>query len=297
MIVLLIDDHAMFREGVIYLLNPLVDPLDCWQAGSCEEAFDLLSSRPAPDLVLIDLALPGMSGLEGLEGLRERLSDTPPKALSSSDDRDTVLAALDAGAVGFIPKCSHGSVLVGALRLILAKGVYLPLSVFLPDQTLGRHARPARAAGRGPDEDCCRPAGATRWFAGSPRPGVVLQAIRPGPHSAAVRCALSDPAGQVGEGHRPRPRPVTEHGQGAHHRGAARAQRDHAHAGHHCSVQVRAVLRWRCRCAWARGVRARSAGCNAPTDRPAAHAFHAETALCNPGVMPMPRFSGQPPYA
>jgi DNA-binding NarL/FixJ family response regulator len=142
MIVLLIDDHAMFREGVIYLLNPLVDPLDCWQAGSCEEAFDLLSSRPAPDLVLIDLALPGMSGFEGLEDLRERLSDTPPEALSSSDDRDTVLAALDAGAVGFIPKCSHGSVLVGALRLIL-EGC-LPAAQRLPARS---DARPARSAG------------------------------------------------------------------------------------------------------------------------------------------------------
>ena len=132
--VLLIDDHAMFREGVALLLRPLVDSLEVWQAGSCEEAFALITARGAPDLVLIDLALPGMSGIDGLRALSESHSATPLVALSSSDDKATVLQALDAGAMGFIPKSSNSSVLVGALRLIMAKGIYLPPSVFLGPQ-------------------------------------------------------------------------------------------------------------------------------------------------------------------
>jgi DNA-binding NarL/FixJ family response regulator len=129
--VLLIDDHALFREGLALLLKPLVDDLAVWEAGSCEEALLLLQSRGAADLVLIDLAMPGLSGLQGITLLREGYPDSPVVALSSSDDRPTVLQALDAGAMGFIPKSSTSSVMVAALKLIMAKGIYLPPAVFL----------------------------------------------------------------------------------------------------------------------------------------------------------------------
>ncbi len=138
--VMLIDDHALFREGVALLLRPLVDPLEIWEAGSCDEAFAVLDARGAADLVLIDLALPGISGIEGLRVLRERHPQTPLVALSSSDDKATVLEALDAGAMGFITKSSTSSVLVGALRLIMAKGIYLPPSVFLGTRAPMPHA-------------------------------------------------------------------------------------------------------------------------------------------------------------
>jgi DNA-binding NarL/FixJ family response regulator len=128
---MLIDDHAMFREGVALLLKPLVRPLEIWETGSCEDAFALFDERGPPDLVLIDLALPGMSGIEGLRVLHERYPETPLVALSSSDDRASVLEALDAGAMGFIPKSSTSDVMRGALTLILAKGIYLPPKVFL----------------------------------------------------------------------------------------------------------------------------------------------------------------------
>ncbi|MFG6430658.1 response regulator [Roseateles sp. LYH14W] len=129
--ILLIDDHALFREGVAMLLKPLVDGLQTWEAGSCEEAFEVLAQRGSVDLVLIDLGLPGLSGLEGLKRLRADHPDAPVVVMSSADDKDTVLAVLDAGAMGFIPKSSTSQVMLGALRLILAKGIYLPPSVFL----------------------------------------------------------------------------------------------------------------------------------------------------------------------
>lgn len=129
--VLLIDDHPLFREGVALLLKPLVDGLETWEAGSCEAAFELLAQRGSADLVLIDLGLPGLSGLEGLQRLRLEHPEVPVVVMSSSDDKDTVMAVLDAGAMGFIPKSSTSQVMLGALRLILAKGIYLPPSVFL----------------------------------------------------------------------------------------------------------------------------------------------------------------------
>ena len=141
--ILLIDDHPLFREGVALLLKPLVDGLETWEAGSCEEAFELLARRGSADLVLIDLNLPGLSGLDGLKRLRQDHPDVPVVVMSSADDKDTVLAVLDAGAMGFIPKSSTSQVMLGALRLILAKGIYLPPSVFLA-------ARAAPAVGPAP---------------------------------------------------------------------------------------------------------------------------------------------------
>jgi DNA-binding NarL/FixJ family response regulator len=133
MILLLIDDHVLFREGVALLLQPLVADLRVRQAGSCEDALALLEQEGPADMVLMDLGLPGMSGLQGIALFRERWPQTPVVALSSMDDRQTVLAALDAGAMGFIPKTSSSAILVGALRLIMAKGIYLPPSAFLHD--------------------------------------------------------------------------------------------------------------------------------------------------------------------
>lgn len=140
--VLLVDDHTLFREGIALLLRPLVQPLETWEAGSCEEAVDVIEQRGAADLVLIDLGLPGASGLEGVRQLREAHPEMPVVVMSSADDKDTVLAALDAGAMGFIPKSSTSAVMIGALKLILAKGIYLPPSVFLAT----RHLAPAPAS-------------------------------------------------------------------------------------------------------------------------------------------------------
>lgn len=144
--VLLIDDHALFREGVALLLRPLMPEMQISEAGSCEEALDLLDRRcgtqagaqdpPKMDLVLMDLGLPGMPGYEGIALLRERFPGLPVVALSSADDMDSVLRALDAGAMGFIPKSSNSSVLVQALRLVMARGIYLPPSVFLSGRNL-----------------------------------------------------------------------------------------------------------------------------------------------------------------
>jgi DNA-binding NarL/FixJ family response regulator len=129
--ILLVDDHALFREGLALLIRPLIESGDVYEAGSCEQASEVLARHADVDLVLMDLGLPGMSGLEGIAWLHDMLPGTPVVALSSADDRDTVLRALDAGAMGFIPKSSSAAVMLGALRLVLASGIYLPPAVFL----------------------------------------------------------------------------------------------------------------------------------------------------------------------
>jgi DNA-binding NarL/FixJ family response regulator len=148
--ILLIDDHPLFREGVALLLKPLVEGLETWEAGSCEEGFALLGQRGNADLVLIDLNLPGLSGLDGLKHLRQEHPAVPVVVMSSADDKDTVMTALDAGAMGFIPKSSTSQVMLGALRLILSHGIYLPPSVFLAARAAPAVSAPPALAAAAP---------------------------------------------------------------------------------------------------------------------------------------------------
>lgn len=143
---LLIDDHALFREGVALLLASLAPDTVVLEAESFEQAIELLGSVSDVDIVLIDLQLPGLSGLEGIRVLRERYPALPVVAVSSSDDKDTVLGVLDAGAMGFIPKTSSSSVLKGALTLVLSKSIYLPPAVFLADSARIASSRSTEAA-------------------------------------------------------------------------------------------------------------------------------------------------------
>jgi DNA-binding NarL/FixJ family response regulator len=148
--VLLVDDHPLFREGLSMLLKNLMSDVETCEAGSSEAALSQVASQSDIDLILMDLGLPDMSGLEAIKLMRERHTDIPVVALSSSDDKATVLRALDNGAMGFVPKSANSAILAGALRLILAHGIYLPPSVFLgerPAPTAERASQPGNGNG------------------------------------------------------------------------------------------------------------------------------------------------------
>lgn len=130
--ILLIDDHAMFREGIELLLKHLEQDAVVIQAGTCEQGFEAMKQHSDVDLILLDLDLPDRPGMDAIGVFRERYPDVPVVVLSSMDDRATVIDALDREAMGFIPKSYTGDILVGALKLILAKGIYLPPTIFLP---------------------------------------------------------------------------------------------------------------------------------------------------------------------
>ncbi|MBK8761431.1 MAG: response regulator transcription factor [Sulfuritalea sp.] len=145
--ILLVDDHVLFREGVALLLGRLTEDLELIQAGSCEEAL-ALPRNPAPDLVLLDIGLPGISGLEGIGLLLRHFGERPIVALSSADDSATIRQVIDAGAMGFIPKTASADAMIGALQIVLARGIYLPPAAFLgasPNQ--GQVVLPAPSRG------------------------------------------------------------------------------------------------------------------------------------------------------
>jgi DNA-binding NarL/FixJ family response regulator len=125
--VLLCDDHALFRDGLELVLDQIEGDLELVGVGDAEAA--LLRVREEAnelDLVLLDIALPGMNGFDALSCLRREHPEVPVVVLSASERPEDVRRALDGGAAGFIPKSTRGPVLVGALRLVLSGGVYVP---------------------------------------------------------------------------------------------------------------------------------------------------------------------------
>jgi DNA-binding NarL/FixJ family response regulator len=126
--ILLIDDHALFREGLKFLLRSLDAALEIDEAGDCAKALEHATSR-GYDLVLLDLKMPGVAGLDALAALREAIPAAPLVVLSGEDNPGVVRAAIERGAMGFIPKSSTPELLIQALRLVLARGVYLPPAV------------------------------------------------------------------------------------------------------------------------------------------------------------------------
>lgn len=121
-----VDDHALIREGVAGLLRRAWGDAELVLAASCEQAMDAAAEGEEPDLVLLDLQLPGLSGLEALRAWRTHHAAVPVVVLSADRSPAMVLAALAAGAAGFVPKSTSNEVLVAAVRLVLDGGRYLP---------------------------------------------------------------------------------------------------------------------------------------------------------------------------
>jgi DNA-binding NarL/FixJ family response regulator len=135
--VLLVDDHVLFREGLRMLLKHLMGDVIIYEAGNIEDAFSQLLQHGVMDLILLDIGLPNMIGTQSVQLMRDKHPEIPVVALSSSEDKATVLSALDKGAMGFVPKSSDSTILIDAMKLILARGVYLPPSVFLVESKPG----------------------------------------------------------------------------------------------------------------------------------------------------------------
>ncbi len=124
--ILLVDDHALFRDGVALLLRELDPAVQAWHAANVAEALAALGGGTDIDLILLDCILPGLHGLQALETMRERHPGVPIVMLSSQEDQVTVLRSIQLGAMGFIPKSASSSQMFEALRTVLAHGIYIP---------------------------------------------------------------------------------------------------------------------------------------------------------------------------
>lgn len=118
----IVEDHAAFRRTLVRVLNAETD-LQCPRDfDSCEKLLAALSGLNAPDLILLDVGLPGMSGLEGIRLIKERAPKTLVVILTVFEDDDKVFQAICAGAAGYLLKTGSGADITQAVRDALAGG-------------------------------------------------------------------------------------------------------------------------------------------------------------------------------
>jgi len=122
--VLLVDDHAILRAGLRALLDAEADMRVVGEAGSGEEAIDLIP-HVKPDIVVMDISMPGMGGVEATRRIME--ADDPPYVLilTMHGEEEHLLAVLEAGGAGFVRKTHADEDLTKAIRTVAADQVFL----------------------------------------------------------------------------------------------------------------------------------------------------------------------------
>lgn len=124
--ILLVDDHALIRDALRAILAEVARDSVVAEADSRHGTMRHLESAAVTHFVILDLGLPDGDGLALLKTIRDGYPETAVAVLSSSLEPGVMAEVLDAGAVGFIPKSAPRAVMIGALNLIFAGGVYVP---------------------------------------------------------------------------------------------------------------------------------------------------------------------------
>ncbi|PCH47668.1 MAG: DNA-binding response regulator [Hyphomicrobiales bacterium] len=131
--IVIVDDHPLFRGAMVQALNTRLPDVDGTINISEAEDFaslqQLLKGTSDIDLVLLDLAMPGVSGFSGLLTLRAEYADVPVVIVSASDDQATVNRALSLGASGFVPKSAGIEIIRTAISCVLQGDIWKPQDV------------------------------------------------------------------------------------------------------------------------------------------------------------------------
>jgi DNA-binding NarL/FixJ family response regulator len=148
--ILVIDDHVLIREALQGVLREWQRDAAILEASDCRQATQLIEQHTDLDLVLLDLNLPDGDGFHVLADLQERYPAISVVVLSAGNDRDSVLRALDLGALGFIPKSARRAVMLSALQLVFSGGIYIPPDILVrkelpslqvPKQSIGDRSK------------------------------------------------------------------------------------------------------------------------------------------------------------
>ena len=123
---LVIEDHALVREGLVQTLSQLSDETKISAVADYDGAVEQLQNGGPFDLALLDLGLPGIDGLSCLKAFRKRYPSMPVVILSAFDDAQTVSKAMKSGAASFVPKTYSTERLLTVLREVLAGEVFTP---------------------------------------------------------------------------------------------------------------------------------------------------------------------------
>ncbi len=144
--IFLIDDHAILRDGLRRLLEAESDLIVCGES-ECGRKAGARIKATRPDLVIVDISLPGMNGIELIKRLRDQFPDLPLLVLSMHDENLYAERALRAGAKGYVMKQAPTEQLLAAVRQVLNSGIHVSealsshfLHSFVSAKTAPRHS-------------------------------------------------------------------------------------------------------------------------------------------------------------
>jgi two-component system nitrate/nitrite response regulator NarL len=126
--VLIVDDHAILRDGIRSLLERQGDIRVTGEASNGREAIEQIA-RCAPDIVLMDIAMPEMNGLEATQKIKELYPGVKVLILTQHDNREYTDPVLKAGASGYVLKRSGGKEVIHAIHQVYNQGAYLEASI------------------------------------------------------------------------------------------------------------------------------------------------------------------------
>jgi len=125
------DDHPLFRGALREAVAGLLEPVDIAEAGTFDDVVALLDRGGDIDLVLLDLAMPGVRGFSGLMYIRAQYPSVPVIVVSANDDPAAIRRCMEFGASGFIPKTLSVDAMRAAISRILGGGIWTPSEVDL----------------------------------------------------------------------------------------------------------------------------------------------------------------------
>lgn len=124
--VIIVDDHVIFRNGLRIALETQWPGIEIVEAGDYEGLLRLLTGGERPDVVILDLNLPGLARNSGIMTLRSRVAPAPILILSASETAEDVFECLAAGASGYVAKSADIETVILALETVRAGGVHVP---------------------------------------------------------------------------------------------------------------------------------------------------------------------------
>lgn len=124
--ILLADDHALFRDGMRYVLPQLSDSLEILEADNFQDCLKVAGQHPELDMVLLDLHMPGSDGPKSVSYFHQRYPHIPVVVVSGEDASSNMEKVMDYGAAGFISKSSSADTMLAALNTVLSGGLSFP---------------------------------------------------------------------------------------------------------------------------------------------------------------------------
>ena len=126
---LIADDHELFLQGLEFILHKEYSKAEIVPASNYDDIFKILQKQKDFDLIITDLAMPGTNWLDALKKIHTLCPETPIIIISAVFDREILQKTFDIGVSGYVSKSFPNNVIIGAINLVLAGGMYIPPEV------------------------------------------------------------------------------------------------------------------------------------------------------------------------